>query len=104
MERCSPHSKFGRLHLDLFTTAQALTTDGRDALQGLASRFGIVRPARISAHDALWDRVPLAQLELLARAVLRVVTRPANLQLDLPLQVKARGPAELVAFPQRATA
>jgi len=103
MERCSPHSKYGRLHLDLFTTSQALTPLGREALQGLSARFGIAGAVRITAHDGWWDRVSVDRLEPLAEAVLRTVTRPGNWELDLPLPSTA-GPAELLAFPERATA
>jgi hypothetical protein len=105
MERRSPHSKYGRVHLDLFTTPQALTAAGRQALQGLTERFALTG-ARITAHDACWDRVPLWQLELLARAVLRTVNKPGNYQLDLPLAtaIPNRGPATVLPFPERATA
>jgi len=104
MERCSPHSKYGRLHLDLFTTTQALTPAGREALQCVSERLGIEGAARITAHDACWERVRIEQLEPLAEAVLRTVTRPRNWQLDLPLPATPRGPAELLPFPERATA
>jgi hypothetical protein len=104
MERCSPHSKYGRLHLDLFTTTQALTPLGREALQGLSARLGIAGEPRITAHDACWERVRIERLEPLAEAVLKTVTRPAHWALDLPLPAARRGPAELLAFPERATA
>jgi hypothetical protein len=104
IERCSPHSRYGRLHLDLFTTPQALTVAGREALAGLSARFGIAGKVAITAHDACWDRVPVAVLEPLARAVLRVSGRPGNYQLDLPPAKVTSVPAAVLAFPERATA
>jgi hypothetical protein len=106
MERCSPRSRFGRVHLDLFTTPHALTTAGREALQSLAARFAIAGKTTVSAHDACWDRVPIRQLEDLASAVLRAAGRPGNYEFDLPRRIDApgRAPARLVPFPERATA
>ena len=76
VERCSAYSRYGRVHLDLFTTLHTLTTLGREALQSLSGN------ATVSAHDARWERVPLGQLDALARAVLRTVNRSGNYQLD----------------------
>ncbi|SPE43068.1 conserved hypothetical protein [Candidatus Sulfopaludibacter sp. SbA3] len=105
MERCAPRSPYGRVHLDLFTTPHALTATGRGALEALSKRFGAGK-ATISAHDACWERVPLPQMEHLARTILRAVNRPVNFQLDLPQLAAApsSGPAKLLPFPERATA
>lgn len=84
MERCSPRSRYGRVHLDLFTTPRVLTAAGRLALESLASHFSIAGKVTVSSHDAAWDRVVFAQIEPLARAVLRAVHNPANYKLDLP--------------------
>jgi len=104
MERCSPHSRYGRVHLDLFTTPRALNSAGRDALQTLTVRLAIGGKAAISAHDARWERVPVEQLETLASAVFRAVNRPANYGFDLPQSLPNQGPAKLLPFPERATA
>ena len=104
MERCSPHSRYGRVRLDLFTTPRALTRAGREALETLAARFGVRAKAAVSAHDACWDRVPAPRLEELAGAVFRAVNRPGNYQWDLPRPAAVQGPARLLPFPERATA
>jgi hypothetical protein len=104
MERRSPHSRFGRVHLDLFTTPRALTLSGRTALQALTERLAIGGTAVVSPHDACWDRVPVRQLEDLACAVFRAVNRPGNYQWDLPQPVANQGPAKLLPFRERATA
>ncbi len=104
MERRSPHSRFGRVHLDLFTTPRALTPAGRAALRDLTERLGIGGAVAVSSHDACWDRVPLRQLEHLAGAVFRAVNRPGNYQWDLPQPAISQGPAKLLPFPERATA
>jgi hypothetical protein len=106
MERCSPRSRYGRVHLDLFTTPHALTAAGRDALTMLTDRLAIAGAATVTAHDACWKRVPIARMEDLARAVFRAANRPGNYQSDLPQPsaTAGRGPAMLMPFPERATA
>jgi hypothetical protein len=73
-ERRTRYSKFGRIHLDMLTTPNVLTAAGQEALRALAPGLDAV----ISAHEACWDRVPLAQLDALARAVLRIARKRAN--------------------------
>ncbi len=104
MQRRSPHSRFGRVHLDLFTTPRALTPAGRAALKALTASLAISGTVAVSPHDACWDRVPLRQLEALAEAVFRTVNRPGNYQWDLPQPAINQGPARLLPFPERATA
>ncbi len=104
MERCSPRSRFGRVHLDLFTTPRALTVSGRAALRELTERFAIRGQASISPHDACWERVPVGQLEELASAVFRTVNRSGNYEWDLPQTEAVQGPAKLLPFPQRVSA
>ena len=84
MERCSPHSRYGRVYLDLFTTPLALTEAGRRTLESFTTPFGITGKVAVSAHDARWDRVPFSKLELLAHAVLRAVHDPGNYRIDQP--------------------
>lgn len=89
--RPSPRSRSRNLHLDLYTTPNRLTAAGQAALRELAPG------AAVSPHDAHFHRVPGRDVDRLAAAVLRVVTRPANYQRNLP----ARQPAKLrVVEPQ----
>jgi len=77
LERRSPRSKYGRVHLDLFTTPTTLTFKGQDELK----RLGAAVRTTVSPHDACWDGVPIAGLETLAHAVLRCATRTGNYRL-----------------------
>jgi hypothetical protein len=73
-ERCSPRSRFGRVHLDLFTTPHRLTADCQADLRSMAGRV------TTSPHDAHWERIPLRDLDRIAAAVFRAATRPENHQ------------------------
>lgn len=97
-ERNSPRSRYGRVHLDLFTTPYSLTAAGREALQSLRTPCQVA----LSPHDGHWEHVPVSQLENLARSVFRAVQRRGNFQFELPLPATNPGPAKLLAF--RATA
>jgi hypothetical protein len=79
--RNSPRSKYGRVHLDLFTTAHVLTGQGRAELANLLSRLGLPGQAAISAGDGQWTGIPAARLEEVARTALRVATRMGNYEL-----------------------
>jgi len=71
LERRTPHSRYGRVHLDMFTTANALTAAGQAEMRAHG-------PARASPHDACWERVPLRELERVANTVFRAATRMGN--------------------------
>ena len=70
-EGLSRRSRYGRLRLDMFTTANVLTSAGQTAIRAL-------QPGRVTPHDAVWDRVPLRDLDRLARTVYRASTRLGN--------------------------
>jgi hypothetical protein len=115
-ERCSPHSRYGRVHLDLYTTSHRLTAAGQEELQSLALHAAIseamhshtaishssIPHAAVTPHDARWDRVPIRDLDRLAAAVFRASTRAANHQPDRaqPPELPARQPARLLSFDQ----
>jgi hypothetical protein len=88
-ERCSPRSRFGRVHLDLFTTPYRLTADCQADMQSLAPR------TVTSPHDAHWERIPLGDLDRTAAAVFRASTRPDNHQPNW-VHPPARQPAAKV--------
>jgi hypothetical protein len=73
-ERRSPRSRYGLVHLDLFTTPHRLTADCQADMRSLAPR------ATTSPHDARWERIPLGDLDRIAAAVFRASTRPGNYQ------------------------
>jgi hypothetical protein len=81
-ERQTPRSRYGRLRLDLVTTMNVLTDAGQAAMRRLGADWPSPPRARVSPHDACWERVPLKRLGELATAVLRTATRGGNYQLD----------------------
>jgi hypothetical protein len=100
LERRTPRSRYARVHLDMFTTADRLTARGQSELAALGDWQLTVSP-----HDASWDRVPLKEAAALAHAVLRAATGPGNRELN-----RAKRPAKLFrmgppsALPSAATA
>ena len=74
-ERLSPRSRFGHLRLDMLTTPHMLTGVGQAALKALAD-------GQISAHDALWENVPLVRAAKMAHAAFRAAIQVANYRLN----------------------
>jgi hypothetical protein len=101
--RNTPRSKYGRVSLDLFTTPSVLTTRGEIELKALGRRFQLDSTLWITAHDASWDHVPVGRLEELARAVLRIVTRNGNCQLQ-ESEADVRGEAGSNVIPLKRSA
>jgi hypothetical protein len=102
-ERNSRASKYGRVSLDLFTTACLLTESGRNQLAALGDRFGVVSTPSLSAHECSWDRVPIARIEEFARAVYRTATRmgACTLRQRAPSGELARMLAAIGGLPAR---
>lgn len=100
-ERRSPRSRYGRVRLDMFTTANMLTAGGQAAMRAM----GGAGPAEISPHDALWDRVPMHSLGQLANAALRAAVRRGNYEPNRVgiVSVRRRKPARVLElWPARA--
>jgi len=70
-ERNSPRSRFGRLRLDMLTTPNMLTGAGQAALKALGE-------GPVSAHDAVWESVPLPRLKKMAHAAFRAALQAQN--------------------------
>jgi hypothetical protein len=77
-ERKSRGSKFGRVRLELFTTANLLTEEGQRDLAGIAARLRITASETVCSYECAWENVPVARIEELARAVFRAATRLGN--------------------------
>jgi hypothetical protein len=93
LEYRTPRSRYGRVHLDMFTTSNRLTAAGQAEMVALGQ-------ARASPHDACWERVPLRDLERLASSVLRAAVRPGNYEpnrLKLVADVRRQNPEKLFA-------
>ena len=95
-ERRSPYSRYGRVRLDLYTTSERLTTAGEAEVRALAFH------ATTSPDDARWELIPLRDLDRLAAAVFRAVTRPANHQPNrvCPAALPARQAANVYFMDQ----
>lgn len=78
IERESPRSRFGSVHLDMLSTPNMLTTRGEAAMAGLCASAESNRQTRVSPHDVCYAHVPLSQLADLARAAFRAATTPGN--------------------------
>jgi hypothetical protein len=85
-ERISPRSRYGRVRLDLLTTAERLTEVGHTEMGSLAPWV-----AAVSRDDATWDRVPLGELRYLAGRVLHAAVRPGNRETALPRRIHVDG-------------
>jgi hypothetical protein len=79
-ERHTPHSRFGRVYLELFTTPNTLTAAGQAELQELATRHTGSR-VQVTPNDARWERIRLDAIEKLANAVFRATVRVGNYRL-----------------------
>ena len=93
VERRSRYSRYGRIHLDMFTTPNLLNSSGRAAMQALGA-------AKVSAHDAHWDLVPRGNLAAIGRATLRAALRTGNCAMNrgqpLGIDIHPRRPLQLV--------
>ena len=95
-ERRSPHSRFGRLRLDMLTTPHMLTGAGQAALKELGE-------GQVSAHDAVWEQVPLARTAKMAHAAFRAAIQVENHRLNrVPVsKIDARRKRPLKLVPRK---
>ena len=75
LERRTPCSRYGRVKLEMFTTANQLTAAGQDRMNGICAPGNAAKWTRVSAHDACWDHVALPNAKEVARAVFRAAIR-----------------------------
>jgi len=78
LERRTRHSGFGRVHLEMFTSANRLTADGQARIKAICAPANAAAWTRVSAHDACWEHVALPNARELARAIFRAATRLEN--------------------------
>ncbi|MEO8593423.1 MAG: hypothetical protein ABI759_08875 [Candidatus Solibacter sp.] len=77
LERRTRYSRFSRVRLDMFTSANRITGAGQEYLKFVGA-LGHGASVEASPHDACWDHVERGRARELARAVLRAVLRPQN--------------------------
>jgi hypothetical protein len=75
LERQTPHSRYGVVHLEMMTTPHRLNGAGEAALQALS-------PVRISANEGAWQGIPRKGLAKLGNAVFRAAIRAGNYELS----------------------
>ena len=78
LERRTRCSKYGRVQLEMFTSANRLTAGGQAGMQAICAPGNAAKWTRISLHDACWDHVAMPNARELAHVVIRAVTRPEN--------------------------
>src|SRR6266568_73882 len=77
-ERRSRYSRYGRVQLEMFTSANLLTAQGQAEMKSICAPGNAAEWTRVSAHDAGWDHVTLANARDLANAVFRAAIRVEN--------------------------
>ena len=106
-ERKTPRSKYARVHLELFTTANTLTHVGQAELASLCGGLNLRGHAALSSFDGVWEHVPINRAEELSRAILRISTRLGNYEVRQrshslePSHAKA-GASNVIAWPMTA--
>jgi hypothetical protein len=83
LERRTRYSKYGRVQLEMFTSANRLSVRGEAAMEAICAPANIAAWTQISAHDARWEHVALPNARELARAVFRAATRPENYEVNV---------------------
>ena len=77
-ERLSRRSRYARVQLEMFTSANRLSTRGEAGIAAICAPANPAACTQISAHDARWEHVALENAPELARAVFRAASRPEN--------------------------
>ena len=78
LERRTRYSRYGRVQLEMFTSANRLTAAGQDCMRAICAPGNAAPWTRVSPHDACWDHVALPNARELAHAVFRAAIRPEN--------------------------
>jgi len=78
LERRTRYSRYGRVHLEMYTSANRLTADGQAGIKAICAPANAAAWTQVSAHDARWEHVALLNAPEVARAAFRAATRPEN--------------------------
>jgi hypothetical protein len=78
LERRTRYSRFGRVQLEMFTSANRLTAGGQAGMKAICAPGNAAGWTRVSPHDACWDHVALPNARDLAHVVCRAALRPEN--------------------------
>src|ERR1022692_3099795 len=78
LERRTRYSRYARVHLEMFTSANRLAAGGRASMKDICAPGNTATWTRVSPHNAFWDHVAVCNAAELARAVFRAAIRPQN--------------------------
>jgi hypothetical protein len=78
LERRTRYSRFARVQLEMFTSANRLGTAGKAGMNAICAPGNAARWTRVSPHNACWDHVAMPNATELAHAVFRAAIRPQN--------------------------
>jgi hypothetical protein len=78
LERRTRYSKYGRVQLEMYTSANRLTAGGQAVIKAICAPANAAAWTQVSAHDARWDHVALPNAPEVARAAFRAATRAEN--------------------------
>jgi hypothetical protein len=77
-ERRTRYSRYGRVQLEMYTSANRLTADGQAGIKAICAPANVSAWTQVSPHDARWEHVALPNAPEVARAAFRAATRPEN--------------------------
>ena len=78
LERRTRYSRYARVHLEMFTSANRLATVGQESMKDICAPGNTATWTRVSPHNACWDHVAVPNAAELAHAVFRAAIRPQN--------------------------
>jgi hypothetical protein len=78
LERRTRYSRYARVHLEMFTSANRLAAAGLASMKAICAPGNAATWTRVSAHNACWDHVAMPNATELAHAVFRAALRPRN--------------------------
>ena len=78
LERRTRYSRYARVHLEMFTSANRLAAVGQASMKDICAPGNTAAWTRVSEHNACWDHVAVPNAAELAHAVFRAAIRPQN--------------------------
>ena len=78
LERRTRCSRYARVHLEMFTSANRLAAEGQADMKAICAPGNAATLTRVSPHNACWDHVATWNAGELAHAVFRAAIRPQN--------------------------
>src|ERR1019366_6482921 len=70
-ERRTRYSRYARVHLEMFTSANRLAAGGQASMKAICAPGNAATWTRVSPHNVCWDHVAVPNAAELAHAVFR---------------------------------